>query len=181
MNDTALLLTRAYDFAARMHAGQRRKGADAQPYINHLCEVAGLLSESCGGRDGVLIAGGVLHDTIEDTGVSHAELVAAFGSEIADLVREVSDDKSLPKLERKRLQIVHAADCSPRARLLKIADKTSNLRSLAASPPADWPTARCREYVDWSEAVVAACRGLDDWLEARFDEAAASTRAGFFA
>lgn len=175
MSDT-LLLARVYDFAARMHVGQTRKGAAAEPYINHPCEVGGLLAQACGGADTVLIAGGVLHDTVEDTAATEAELAALFGDEIAALVMEVTDDKSLPKAERKQLQIVHAASASPRARMLKLADKTSNLRSLAASPPVGWPAARCADYIDWSEAVVAGCRGHNAWLEETYDIAAQAAR-----
>lgn len=172
-----LLLARAYDFAARMHAGQTRKGEAAEPYINHPCEVADLLARACGGADAVLIAGGVLHDTVEDTDATRDDLADLFGAEIATLVMEVSDDKSLPKAERKRLQIQHAPHVSAHAKMLKIADKTSNLRSLAASPPADWPAARCRDYIDWSNAVVAGCRGHNPWLEGIFDAAVVEARS----
>ena len=176
MSDS-LLLARAYDFAARMHVGQTRKGAAAEPYINHSCEVGELLAQACGGADAVLIAGGVLHDTVEDTAATGGELAAMFGDEIAALVMEVTDDKSLPKAERKRLQIVHAAAASPRAKMLKLADKTSNLRSLVASPPVGWPVTRCADYIDWSEAVVAGCRGHNAWLEETYDAATGAARS----
>jgi hypothetical protein len=114
-----LMITKALDFAARKHAEQRRKGAQAEPYINHLAEVAQLLAEATGGMDATLVAAGLLHDTIEDTGATHDELV-----------REVTDDKSLPKAERKQLQVDHAPHKSPRAKMIKIADKTSNLRAV---------------------------------------------------
>jgi len=173
MDSNLLLITSALDFAARKHAGQRRKGVTAEPYLNHLAEVAQLLAEATAGEDPILVAGGLLHDSIEDTGTTHAELVAAFGVEVADLVREVTDDKALPKAERKRLQILHAPHKSSRAKLLKLADKTSNLRALLASPPVDWPLVRQQEYFDWAAAVVAGCRGLNASLEARFDAALA--------
>ena len=172
MSDT-LLLARIYDFAARMHAGQTRKGAAAEPYINHPCEVASLLADASGGTDPLLVAGGVLHDTVEDTPATEAQLLDMFGRDIARLVMEVTDDKSLPKAERKRLQIEHAAAASPRAKMLKIADKTSNLRSLATSPPHDWPQDRLEAYVSWSRSVVDNWRGHNAWLESRFDDAVA--------
>lgn len=175
MNDT-LLLAQAYDFAARMHSGQTRKGAAAEPYINHPCEVAGLLARACGGADTVLIAAGVLHDTVEDTTATRGEIAALFGDEIAALVMEVTDDRSLPKAERKRLQIVHAATASSRAKMLKLADKTSNLRCLVASPPIDWARARREEYIDWSEEVVAGCRGHNVWLEEACNAAVIAAR-----
>lgn len=173
MNESLLLITAALDFAARKHAGQRRKDATAEPYLNHLAEVAQLLAEATEGEDAILVAGGLLHDSIEDTGTTHAELVAAFGVEVADLVREVTDDKSLPKAERKRLQILHAPHKSPRAKLLKLADKTSNLRALLASPPVDWPLVRQQDYFAWAADVVAGCRGINAKLEAHFDTALA--------
>ena len=162
------LVVRAADFAARRHVSQRRKGVARDPYINHLIEVAGLLAEATRGDDAALIAAGLLHDTLEDTPTKYEELETLFGGDVATLVAEVTDDKSLPKAERKRLQIETAASKSPRGRLLKIADKTSNVRALASSPPDGWEVARVIEYVDWAENVVArrrsdrrACRHRD--------------------
>jgi (p)ppGpp synthase/HD superfamily hydrolase len=171
MNENVLLIARALDFAARKHVDQRRKGEAEEPYINHVAEVASLLAEATGGEDAVLVAAGLLHDTIEDVGVTHAELAQAFGPEVADLVQEVTDDKSLPKQERKRLQVEHAPHKSGRARQLKIADKTSNLRAIRNSPPKDWDEERKREYFDWAKRVVDGCRGVNAKLEATFDEA----------
>jgi (p)ppGpp synthase/HD superfamily hydrolase len=177
MSDDGLLLTiAAVEFAAKRHVNQKRKGAQAEPYFNHLAEVAGLIALATDGTDPALVAAGYLHDTLEDTPTEYEELLSLFGKDVASLVSSVTDDKSLPKEERKRLQIVHAAKASERARLLKIADKTSNLRSLAASPPADWGSGRALEYVDWAEKVVAGCRGLNSDLEALFDAAAAEAR-----
>jgi len=166
-----LRIARALDFAARKHAAQRRKGEAAEPYINHLAEVALLVAEATKGADADHVIAALLHDTIEDQGVRHEELAEAFGIEVADLVQEVTDDKSLPKAKRKALQVKHAPHKSPRARMLKVADKTSNLRSILASPPKDWSTERKREYFEWAAKVVAGCRGVSQWLDARFDEA----------
>ena len=167
-------LARAFRFAAKRHAHQRRKGASAEPYLNHLAEVADLVAEATEGRDPDLVVAALLHDVVEDTDTTLAEVAAAFGQDVAGLVAEATDDKSLPKAERKRLQIVYAPSRSPRAKLLKLADKTSNLREMAVSPPADWSPERRREYVAWARAVVAGLRGVSPWLEARFDEAAAA-------
>jgi len=161
---------RAIDFAARKHSDQRRKGRAKEPYINHLTEVACLLAEATAGHDLVAVLGAILHDTIEDTNTTPAELAATFGDEVANLVAEVTDDERLPKHERKLLQIDTAARKSARARLIKIADKTSNLRSLVESPPEAWDSDRKREYVEWAARVVQECRGVNPWLEARFDE-----------
>lgn len=169
-------LARAYHFAALKHVGQRRKGEAAEPYINHLTEVGELVASATGGEDLGLIIAAVLHDTVEDTATSPAELRAAFGPRVAELVAEVTDDKSLPKAERKQLQIKHAAMASAGAKIIKLADKTSNLRALAASPPADWSAERRAEYLTWAEQVVAGCRGANASLEAAFDEAAAALR-----
>ena len=176
MNDI-VRITRALDFAARKHAGHRRKGLAAEPYINHLAEVALLLAVATDGKDTELVMAGVLHDCIEDQGVRFEELAELFGADVADLVGEVTDDKSLAKAERKRLQIEHAPHKSERARMLKIADKISNLHSMSSSPPKDWDVKRRREYFEWAKAVVAGCRGVSPSLEAKFDEA---YRSGVF-
>ena len=170
------MVTRAIHFAAQRHADQRRKGRRREPYINHLTEVAELLSDATGGEDAALVAACFLHDTIEDTQTSLDELRNLFGEDIASLVMEVTDDKSLPKMERKRLQIVTAPKKSRRAKLLKIADATSNVRALAADPPADWDTARVVDYVAWAEQVISHCRGLNPKLEQAFDAAVSDAR-----
>ena len=175
--DAALRLSRAFRFAAERHVHQRRKGEAAEPYLNHLAEVADLVAEATGGGDVDLIVAALLHDVIEDTPTSRATVAELFGEDVAGLVAEVTDDKSLPKAERKRLQVAHASSRSPRAKLLKLADKTSNLRALAASPPADWNPERRVQYVDWARAVVAGLRGTNAWLEAEFDRAAAAAMA----
>jgi guanosine-3',5'-bis(diphosphate) 3'-pyrophosphohydrolase len=167
---TTLLIIRAMDFAARRHTHQRRKGGQAEPYVNHVVEVARLLAATSG-DDPALVAAGLLHDTLEDTNTTFEELEREFGAEIAGLVQEVTDNKNLEKAERKRLQIETASKKSPRARLIKIADKTSNLRSVLGSPPADWSTQRKREYFDWAKQVVDRCRGVNSQLEEAFDGA----------
>ena len=165
----------ALAFAAHKHRDQRRKDEDASPYINHPIALADILVNEGGVTDHVVLCAAILHDTIEDTETTYEELVVAFGREIADVVAEVTDDKSLDKAERKLLQIEHAAHASPRAKLVKLADKTCNLRDLATTPPADWSDERRREYFDWAKKVVAGLRGTNAALEAAFD-AAASTR-----
>jgi (p)ppGpp synthase/HD superfamily hydrolase len=176
MSDVSLIM-QAADFAARRHAGQRRKGAAAEPYVNHLLEVAALIAEATGGSDAALIAAALLHDTLEDTVTEYEELDARFGSDIAALVAAVTDDKSLPKVERKRRQIESAPSATSRAKLLKIADKTSNVRALVVSPPSNWDVTRVADYIDWAEKVVAGCRGLNAALERAFDAAVTDARA----
>jgi guanosine-3',5'-bis(diphosphate) 3'-pyrophosphohydrolase len=168
-----LLIARAWNFSAERHAKQKRKGEAQEPYVNHLAEVAELVATATEGRDTNLVAAAVLHDTVEDTATLPIELASIFNADVADLVSEVTDDKRLDKAERKRLQVTHAAAKTTRAKILKLADKTSNLRSLVKSPPGDWNLERKREYLAWAKEVVQGLRGTNTWLEARFDEAAA--------
>jgi len=172
LNDL-VLVARAYHFAADRHVGQRRKGEAAEPYMNHLTEVAELVARATGGTDVDLIVAAVLHDTVEDTETSFEDIAARFGGRVAALVAEVTDDQTLPKAERKRLQVEHAAHASQGAKVIKLADKTSNLRAMADSPPRNWSEARRAEYLEWGRQVVNNCRGANPWLEAQFDAAAA--------
>jgi GTP diphosphokinase / guanosine-3',5'-bis(diphosphate) 3'-diphosphatase len=167
-----LQIVRALDFAAWAHSTQRRKGGAREPYVNHLTEVARLVAQATGGSDHKLIVAALLHDVLEDQAmhVDYAMLVDHFGKRVAAIVREVTDDKSLPKAERKRLQIEHAPHLSRRARILKIADKAANLNSILHSPPRDWSAQRKREYFAWAGQVVAGCSGVNEWIEAVFDE-----------
>ncbi len=158
----------AATFAAERHRDQRRKGKDASPYINHPLALASLLAER-GERDPTLLMAALLHDTVEDTATTFEDIERSFGMEVADIVREVTDDKTKPKAERKRLQIEHAARLSRRAMLVKLADKICNLRDVVVSPPADWSLHRKREYFDWAKAVVDRMRGVHPDLEAMFD------------
>ena len=170
--DAALsLLTRALTFAAHRHRDQRRKDSEQSPYINHLLEVVEVLVHDGGVDDPLVLTAAALHDTVEDTGTSLEELAAHFGDEVAAIVAAVTDDKSLPKTERKRLQIAHAPELSSRARLVKLADKICNLRDVADRPPAGWPLERRQEYFDWAKAVVDGLRGAHPALEAAFDAA----------
>ena len=176
MDNDVVKLSQAADYAARQHIAQRRKGDRAEPYVNHLTEVAAMLAEATDGADPVLVMGGLLHDTLEDTDATYEDLIERFGPEVAALVQEVTDDKSLPKDARKRLQIEKTPSKSRRAKLLKIADKTSNLRGLVTSPPTGWTEERLRDYVVWAEQVVRACRGLNPALDAAFNEAHADAK-----
>ena len=167
---TKQLIT-AIAFAADKHRNQRRKDADASPYINHPIALANLLLNEAGVEDQRVLIAAILHDTIEDTDTTEQELVKHFGKDVADIVLEVTGDKALPKAERKRLQIEHAAHISRRAKLVKLADKICNLRDITASPPADWSVDRKREYFDWAKSVVDELRGVHPGLEHLFDKA----------
>lgn len=169
-SDIARIL-RALAFASEKHRHQRRKDAEASPYIDHPIAVAHVLVNECGVTDPVVVCAAILHDTVEDTATTREELALEFGSEIAGIVAEVTDDKSLPKAERKRLQIEHAEHLSKRARLVKLADKICNVRDVVRSPPADWALERRQDYFDWAKRVIDALRGTHAGLEAVFDEA----------
>ena len=167
-----LTVLHAADTAARWHVHQRRKGEAQEPYINHLLEVALLVAQATGGKDFDLVIAALLHDAIEDCDTPASEIAQQFGPDVAELVKAVTDDKTLPKTTRKSLQIEHAAHAAPRAKLLKLADKISNLRAMAASPPRGWSLQRKLDYVDWARQVAAGLHGSHAWLEAQFDEAA---------
>lgn len=170
MTSSTRILSRALLFAAKKHTDQRRKGERAEPYVNHLIEVVDLLATHTDGKDADLLAAGALHDTIEDTGTKYEELKKEFGENVADIVQECTDDKSLPKAERKRLQAENAPHKSDRAKMVKMADKISNLRSILDSPPPDWSLARKQEYFTWAKSVVDGCRGVNEGLEGEFDK-----------
>lgn len=168
--DYAKLLA-AISFAAHKHRAQRRKDAEASPYINHPLALAHVLATEGRVADLKTLMAAVLHDTIEDTETTYAELVEYFGKKVADVVMEVTDDKSLAKADRKRLQIEHAPNMSKRAALVKLADKTCNLRDMAHTPPADWPLKRRREYFDWAKAVVEGLPKVNKRMVQAFEAA----------
>ncbi|MBR7890328.1 HD domain-containing protein [Burkholderia multivorans] len=167
-------LIAAIAFAADRHRNQRRKDEEASPYINHPIALADVLANEVGIEDERVIVAAVLHDTIEDTETTEQELLRLFGKDVADIVVEVTDDKSLPKETRKRLQVEHAAHISRRAKLVKLADKICNLRDIAQHPPVDWPLERRQAYFDWAKSVVDRMRGVHPGLEAIFDAAYAA-------
>jgi guanosine-3',5'-bis(diphosphate) 3'-pyrophosphohydrolase len=164
-------LLKAIAFAANKHRDQRRKDAEASPYINHPIAVATVLAAEGDVSEEVTLIAAVLHDTVEDTQTTFEELLEHFDPDVAGLVREVTDDKSLEKMERKRLQIEHARNLSARAKQLKIADKICNVRDVTDAHPADWSLKRRRDYLDWATDVVVGCRGTNTKLDQAFDHA----------
>jgi GTP diphosphokinase / guanosine-3',5'-bis(diphosphate) 3'-diphosphatase len=172
---SALLLAAAH-FAAAKHRDQRRKDSAASPYINHPIGVAEVMA--CNGvTDVVALQAALLHDTIEDTETTVAEIEDGFGADVLAVVLEVTDDKSLEKAERKRRQIEKAQGLSDAAKLVKLGDKICNVTDVAANPPAGWDQARRVEYLDWTEAVVRGCRGVHPALEAHYDRTLAKARS----
>jgi len=158
-------------FSAYKHRAQRRKDRHASAYINHPIELARVLHNEGGISDSATLSAAILHDTVEDTQTTHAELARKFGAGIAAVVMEVTDNKRLHKHTRKRLQIEHAGALSAQAKLVKLADKICNLRDVAQRPPASWDLARRREYFDWAKRVVDGLRGVHPRLEEAFDAA----------
>lgn len=158
-------LLKAIDWAARKHTGQRRKNAAASPYINHPLEVIEVMARIGNIDDESLLCAGVLHDTVEDTDAVPEDIEREFGAEIRAWVMECTDDKSLEKAERKRLQIVNAPHKSNGAKIIKTADKITNLRSLLEDPP-EWAAERKRAYFEWAAQVLAGLRGANQALDA---------------
>lgn len=182
MSEIALIL-KALEFAAGRHRAQLRKGLERTPFINHPIEVASLLANEGGESDPVLLTAAILHDVIEDTVDSVQQrdelcslISELFGEKILSLTLEVTDDKTLEKKERKRLQVVNASGMSVNARKLKIADKIMNLRDIVHDPPEGWPQKRIIEYLDWAGDVVAGLRGVNKKLEEIFDESLSEGR-----
>ncbi|XP_066491177.1 guanosine-3',5'-bis(diphosphate) 3'-pyrophosphohydrolase MESH1 isoform X2 [Tiliqua scincoides] len=168
-SEAARLLDAAH-FAALKHAAQRRKDPQGTPYINHSLGVAQILAQEAGVADVAVLQAALLHDTVEDTDTTFAEIEGRFGEDVRRLVEEVTDDKTLPKAERKRLQVEHAARGSRGARLLKLADKLHNLRDLNRCTPQGWSEDRVQEYFLWASEVVKGLHGTSPPLEEKLQE-----------
>ena len=165
------LVSKAAEFAAHRHSGKARKARPDEPYINHLAEVAHILADVTDGSDPELVAAGWLHDTVEDELATLAELTTEFDERIAALVDEVTDDMSLPQAKRRQKQVEDAPHKSPDAKLIKIADKISNVRARIHSDPNAEQRSELAAYTIWAEDVVAGCRGVNSKLDAKFDDA----------
>jgi guanosine-3',5'-bis(diphosphate) 3'-pyrophosphohydrolase len=171
MNNSDLALTvKALAFSARKHRDQRRKDPECSPYVNHPIDLLNILVNEAGIEDPEILAAALLHDTIEDTKTTLDEVEMEFGLVIAGLVMEVTDNKSLPKLKRKAMQIDHAPHLSTKAKLIKLADKIANLRDIHRSPPVGWGITRRQSYFDWAKEVIDGLRGAHSRLEQLFDE-----------
>jgi len=163
-------LLRALAFAAEKHKDHRRKDANASPYINHLIGAARVLAEEGQVTDEDLLVAAILHDTVEDTETSFAEIEEQFGRTVAGIVREVTDDKTLKKEVRKQLQEERSPRASSQAKQLKIADKICNILDIMHNPPSGWSLERRQEYIDWTMRVVAGCRNVNERLDKAYDE-----------
>ncbi len=164
------LIFKAILFAIDKHEGQIRKDAERSPYITHPLLVAQALLEIGDVQDLPTLIAAILHDTLEDTKTTEVEIRKAFGEEVLQIVLEVTDDKSLEKMVRKRLQVVHAPSISNKAKVIKLSDKLVNCRDILNSPPEDWPMERRREYIQWAADVVENLRNINTPLELAFDQ-----------
>ncbi|XP_075431580.1 guanosine-3',5'-bis(diphosphate) 3'-pyrophosphohydrolase MESH1 [Ascaphus truei] len=170
MSSEAALVLKAANFAAVKHKRQRRMDVEKTPYINHPIGVATILSQEAGITEIAVLQAALLHDTVEDTNTTFLEIEEQFGLEVRGIVEEVTDDKKLPKLERKRLQIEHARHCSNGAKLVKLADKLYNLQDLNRCTPNGWTVQRVQEYFQWASEVVKGLRGTNAVLEGKLDQ-----------
>ena len=168
MNNTFIL--KAAHFSAQKHSTQRRKDENASPYINHPISVALAIAQIGGVDDPEILAAALLHDTLEDTKTEPEDLEAEFGKKVCEYVLDVTDDKTLPKDERKRRQIEHAKKISKGAALIKLGDKISNVTDVINSPPEGWDINRRKEYLDWAEKVIENCPKVNDRMENKFQE-----------
>ncbi|XP_067136274.1 guanosine-3',5'-bis(diphosphate) 3'-pyrophosphohydrolase MESH1 [Centruroides vittatus] len=157
-------IMKAVKFSAVKHRRQLRKD-EVTPYINHPIDVAYILTEEAGITDSDVIQAALLHDTVEDTDTTFKELEEVFGPKITSIVVEVTDDKTLPKAVRKQAQIDTAAGLSHEAKLVKLADKLSNLRDLERATPIGWNEKRVQEYFIWASKVVEGLKGTNERLE----------------
>jgi guanosine-3',5'-bis(diphosphate) 3'-pyrophosphohydrolase len=171
------LVSQAAELAAHRHSGMARKGRGNDPYINHLAEVANLLATATGGADAELVAAGWLHDAIEDTDTTREELAQIFSDRVASLVVECTDDMSMPKAERRQQQVTDAPKKSAGAKLIKIADKISNIGARIHADPSAEERDDLVDYTGWAEQVVAGCRGGNPWLDTKFDDMVLTARA----
>ena len=169
MNNLERLL-KAADFAAKKHKCQTRKGINGEPYINHPLEVAHILASVGKVEDADILIAAILHDTVEDTETTKEDIIEMFGKNVAEMVMEVTDDKTLPKAKRKQKQIEHAPHLSVGAKQIKLADKTNNISDILHNPPENWSDERRIDYIKWGEKVVAGLRGVNKNLENNFDE-----------
>lgn len=161
--------SQALVFASRAHAGQYRKDGRT-PYINHPIEVMNLVAEHCIEPDEDVLVAALLHDVVEDTMITDADIRSAFGARVARLVAELTDDKTLSKEERKRLQLSEVHLLSNDGKLLRMCDKICNVYDIIYAPPGDWNTERRMDYLIWAKAVVDRIRGIHSELEMKFDE-----------
>lgn len=167
-------IVQAIHFSAQKHKTQKRKNSKQTPYICHPVGVAHRLAIDAGIDDEDVLIAALLHDTVEDTDTTLEEIERLFGSRVAEIVDEVSDDKTLPKHVRKQQQIDHAPHISHEAKLVKLADKLDNLTDLLTDTPIGWEPQRVTQYFDWAEKVIRGLRSTNEPLETAIDDVLAN-------
>lgn len=168
--DAIMNIVKATDFASHKHHYQRRKDPEGTPYIEHPVAVAHILTHLGKVSDPVVIMAALLHDTVEDTDTTFEEIEREFGPQVRGVVAELTDNKLMTRDERKRWQILHAAQSTHEAKLVKLADKLHNLRDIERCLPVNWTDARKTEYFNWARDVVAGLRGTNGAIEAELDK-----------
>lgn len=161
--DSALLLD-ALHFASTRHRGQTRRDADASPFVTHPIETAWLLARVGHVHDPTTLVSALLHDVLEDTPATPAEIEQKFGPAVRRLVEEVTDAPAASTAERRQRQVAGMANASPAARQIRLADKIANVRSL----PRHWSWLECEDYLQFAERVAARARGTNPHLDERF-------------
>jgi guanosine-3',5'-bis(diphosphate) 3'-pyrophosphohydrolase len=164
------LIFEALHFAAEKHRKQRRKGSADTPYINHPIAVAYYLCTYADVLDVNVLVAALLHDILEDTDTAPREIEEKFGLQVLKLVQEVTDDKNLPKKVRRNEQENTMGERSHGAKLIRIADKISNVSDFFHSPPPGWDSETRIEYLDWTERVIGKIKGVNPNLESVYDE-----------
>jgi len=153
-----LALTVARDY----HHGQTRK-ADGSPYINHLREVLALLQTVAKVTDDTMLIAAVLHDSLEDTELTRAEIEHEFGIDVLAIIEQVTDDKSKSLAERREATLAHLEHASDAVKLIKLADIISNANALPK-----WDEARLTSYLAWLDAIALKCSNVSKSLYAQY-------------
>ncbi len=165
MPQSTPLLLDAAAFAASRHVDQRRKHAGDEPYVNHVLQVAREISFTGGIDNAAVLAAAILHDVIEDSDTTAEQIAERFGASVAEMVVECTDDKDLPRKERRALQVEHAPNISPGAKLIKLADKLCNVRDIRTADDDVWSRKKRRKYIEWANEVVTALGQVNEALE----------------
>lgn len=159
-------LLEAIFFVAQRHSTQRRKGPGGQPYVNHLIEAATLLATVGGVTDVEVLMAAVLHDVLEDTPTTREEVLALFGARVLLLVESLTDDKALPRAERREQVLAHLPHADDATKVVKLADLCSNVMTL----PSDWAPEHAREYLRWARRAAELCASSNPALDQLFRE-----------
>lgn len=170
------LIERARELAARKHAGTHLFDANRTGMFEHVSQVAGLVQELGGSTE--MVAAAWLHDIVEDTDVTLAQVKDGFGAEVATLVDGLTDPEefeAMPLKERKQLQAERVKTLPDNVKRIKLCDQLSNVRRIIEKPPTDWSAEKQWVYVQGAYKIAQQCAGLwpvaDDRFQAAYTEA----------